>query len=76
MPQPKSSTRRVGSLVPTPSISPNGIASRSARAAHHVTAAAGGFGCAREFCDLLLMAAGRYEALLNGVTITLDGSPG
>lgn len=44
--------------------------------AHHVTAAPGGFGCAREFCDLLLMAAGRYEALLNGVSITLDGARG
>jgi len=32
--------------------------------AHHVTAARGGEGAAREFCDLLLMAAGRYEALL------------
>jgi len=32
--------------------------------AHHVTAAAGGHGAAREFCDLLLMAAGRYDALL------------
>ena len=32
--------------------------------AHHVTAAAGGAGAAREFCDLLLMACGRYEAML------------
>lgn len=31
--------------------------------AHHVTAARGGRGAAREFCDLLLCAAGRYEAL-------------
>ena len=31
--------------------------------AHHVTAAVGGAGAAREFCDLLLMACGRYEAL-------------
>ncbi len=31
---------------------------------HHVTAAAGGAGAAREFCDLLLMACGRYEAML------------
>ena len=29
-------------------------------AAHHVTAARGGYGAAREFCDLLLVAAGRY----------------
>jgi len=31
---------------------------------HHVTSAPGGAGAAREFCDLLLMAAGRYAALL------------
>lgn len=43
---------------------------------HHVTAAAGGFGAAREFCDLLLMAAGRYAALLNGAADTLDGGTG
>jgi 3-deoxy-D-manno-octulosonate 8-phosphate phosphatase (KDO 8-P phosphatase) len=42
-----------------------------ARAAY-VTAAHGGHGAAREFCDLLLMAAGRYAALLAGVTGTLD----
>lgn len=41
--------------------------------AHHVTAAAGGHGAAREFCDLLLMAAGRYAALLHGELRTLDG---
>jgi 3-deoxy-D-manno-octulosonate 8-phosphate phosphatase (KDO 8-P phosphatase) len=41
--------------------------------AHHVTAAAGGHGAAREFCDLLLMAAGRYAALLQGELRTLDG---
>ncbi|MFG6464335.1 KdsC family phosphatase [Roseateles sp. DXS20W] len=33
--------------------------------AHHVTAAPAGCGAAREFCDLLLMAAGRYERLLH-----------
>ena len=32
--------------------------------AHHVTAASGGEGAAREFCDLLLMASGRYAVLL------------
>ncbi|MFT4191787.1 MAG: HAD hydrolase family protein [Comamonas sp.] len=32
--------------------------------AHHVTALAGGQGAAREFCDLLLMASGRYVELL------------
>jgi 3-deoxy-D-manno-octulosonate 8-phosphate phosphatase (KDO 8-P phosphatase) len=33
-------------------------------AAHHVTVAAGGHGAAREFCDLLLVASGRYAGLL------------
>jgi 3-deoxy-D-manno-octulosonate 8-phosphate phosphatase (KDO 8-P phosphatase) len=42
--------------------------------AHHVTAAAGGHGAGREFCDLLLMAAGRYAALLQGHLQTLDGA--
>ena len=32
--------------------------------AHHVTAAAAGAGAAREFCDLLLIASGRYASLL------------
>ena len=31
----------------------------------HVTAAAGGHGAAREFCDLLLVASGRYAQLLD-----------
>ena len=31
---------------------------------HHVTRAAGGAGAAREFCDLLLVASGRYAQLL------------
>lgn len=34
--------------------------------AHYVTLAAGGQGAAREFCDLLLQAAGRYAGLLDG----------
>ena len=41
--------------------------------AHHVTAAAGGHGAARECCDLLLTAAGRYAELLRGHLVTLDG---
>ncbi|UUX96118.1 KdsC family phosphatase [Aquabacterium sp. J223] len=41
--------------------------------AHHVTTARGGEGAAREFCDLLLIAAGRYAALLQGQLDTLDG---
>lgn len=32
--------------------------------AHHVTVARGGEGAAREFCDLLLVASGRYASLL------------
>ncbi len=40
--------------------------------AHHVTRARGGEGAAREFCDLLLMACGRYAALLQGQLATLD----
>jgi 3-deoxy-D-manno-octulosonate 8-phosphate phosphatase (KDO 8-P phosphatase) len=40
--------------------------------AHHVTTAQGGAGAAREFCDLLLMACGRYAALLQGHRQTLD----
>ena len=43
--------------------------------AHHVTVALGGHGAAREFCDLLLLASGRYAALLQGQLRTLDGSP-
>jgi 3-deoxy-D-manno-octulosonate 8-phosphate phosphatase (KDO 8-P phosphatase) len=42
--------------------------------AHHVTAASGGHGAARECCDLLLTAAGRYASLLQGHLTTLDGS--
>jgi 3-deoxy-D-manno-octulosonate 8-phosphate phosphatase (KDO 8-P phosphatase) len=42
-------------------------------AAHHVTQATGGHGAARECCDLLLMAAGRYADALRGHLVTLDG---
>jgi 3-deoxy-D-manno-octulosonate 8-phosphate phosphatase (KDO 8-P phosphatase) len=45
-------------------------------AAHHVTAAAGGHGAAREFCDVLLVASGRYADLLKGWLVTLDGTEG
>jgi 3-deoxy-D-manno-octulosonate 8-phosphate phosphatase (KDO 8-P phosphatase) len=41
--------------------------------ADHVTQARGGGGAAREFCDLLLCAAGRYAELLQRQTATLDG---
>ena len=40
--------------------------------AHHVTLASGGQGAAREFCDLLLMAAGRYATLLRADQGSLD----
>ena len=38
----------------------------------HVTTRGGGHGAAREFCDLLLIASGRYAALLRAQTQTLD----
>jgi len=41
--------------------------------AHHVTQAAGGHGAARECCDLMLMACGRYAPLLREHLQTLDG---
>ena len=41
--------------------------------AHHVTAARGGEGAAREFCDVLLQASGHYAALLQAHQGTLDG---
>ena len=37
-------------------------------AAHYVTQARGGDGAARELCDLLLVATGRYAALLADYT--------
>ncbi len=40
--------------------------------ADHVTSAHGGHGAAREFCDLLLVASGRYAALLQTEAQTLD----
>jgi 3-deoxy-D-manno-octulosonate 8-phosphate phosphatase (KDO 8-P phosphatase) len=43
-------------------------------AAHYVTAAAGGHGAAREFCDLLLVATGQYTRLLAGQLLTLDAA--
>jgi 3-deoxy-D-manno-octulosonate 8-phosphate phosphatase (KDO 8-P phosphatase) len=43
--------------------------------AHHVTVARAGYGAARECCDLLLMAAGRYADLFRGHLVTLDGGP-
>ena len=43
--------------------------------AHYVTRATGGHGAARECCDLLLCAAGRYAGLLAGHLTTLDAAP-
>ena len=40
--------------------------------ADHVTSRPGGHGAARELCDLLLMASGRYAALLHSHMHTLD----
>ncbi|WP_374594485.1 KdsC family phosphatase [Aquabacterium sp.] len=43
--------------------------------ADYVTALPGGLGAAREFCDLLLIAAGRYADLLTGGSLaTLDAA--
>jgi 3-deoxy-D-manno-octulosonate 8-phosphate phosphatase (KDO 8-P phosphatase) len=42
--------------------------------ADHVTRAPGGHGAAREFCDLLLAAAGRYATLLQAQRRTLDSA--
>ncbi len=50
---------------------PNAHAEVLARV-HHVTAARGGAGAAREFCDLLLTASGRYAALLAAHAQSLD----
>lgn len=43
--------------------------------AHYVTRQCGGEGAAREFCDLLLMASGRYAELLRRHQTTLDQTP-
>ncbi|MDH4059871.1 MAG: HAD hydrolase family protein [Aquincola sp.] len=43
-------------------------------AADHVTAARGGAGAARECCDLLLAACGRYAEMLEGQLRTLDAT--
>jgi 3-deoxy-D-manno-octulosonate 8-phosphate phosphatase (KDO 8-P phosphatase) len=42
--------------------------------AGHVTRARGGYGAAREFCDLLLVACGRYVDLLDAPLRSLDGA--
>ena len=51
---------------------PNAHAEVLARV-HHVTARPGGAGAAREFCDILLHASGRYAGLLAAQQDGLDG---
>lgn len=51
---------------------PSGAHAEARAAAHHVTRTPAGQGAAREFCDLLLVASGRYESLLRGHLATLD----
>lgn len=41
---------------------------------HHLSVLRGGEGAAREFCDILLMACGRYAEQLRGLLRTLDGA--
>jgi 3-deoxy-D-manno-octulosonate 8-phosphate phosphatase (KDO 8-P phosphatase) len=48
------------------SCAPPGAHPEVRAAAHHVTSAGAGQGAAREFCDLLLVASGRYADLLEG----------
>ncbi|MFG6412739.1 KdsC family phosphatase [Roseateles sp. DC23W] len=52
---------------------PPGAHAEARGVAHYITQAAAGYGAAREFCDLLLMAAGHYERLLRAHHDTLDG---
>ncbi len=54
-------------------VAPPGAHAEVLAVAHHVTRAAAGHGAARECCDLLLTAAGRYEQLLRDHQDTLDG---
>jgi 3-deoxy-D-manno-octulosonate 8-phosphate phosphatase (KDO 8-P phosphatase) len=56
-------------------VAPSNAHIEAKAAAHHVTSAAGGHGAARECCDLLLSAAGRYAELLRGHLVTLDAAP-
>jgi 3-deoxy-D-manno-octulosonate 8-phosphate phosphatase (KDO 8-P phosphatase) len=53
---------------------PPGAHVEARAAARYVTTAAAGHGAAREFCDLLLVAAGRYADLLRGPLRSLDGA--
>jgi 3-deoxy-D-manno-octulosonate 8-phosphate phosphatase (KDO 8-P phosphatase) len=49
---------------------PPGAHAQARDLAHHVTTAPAGFGAAREFCDLLLVASGHYARLLERTTGT------
>ena len=53
-------------------VAPPGAHAEVRAVAHHITTAPGGRGAAREFCDLLLVAAGRYADLLQAHIGTLD----
>ena len=55
---------------------PVGAHAEAKARAHYVTQAAGGHGAARECCDLMLIACGRYAELLNGHLGTLDHAGG
>ena len=50
-----------------------GSAPRDGDRAHERRGGQAGHGAARECCDLLLTAAGRYADLLRGHLVTLDG---
>lgn len=52
---------------------PPGAHAEVRAACAHVTQARAGFGAARECCDLLLIASGRYVELLGDPQYTLDG---
>lgn len=49
---------------------PPGAHAQAKDLAHHITTACAGFGAAREFCDLLLVASGHYASLLRRSTGT------
>jgi 3-deoxy-D-manno-octulosonate 8-phosphate phosphatase (KDO 8-P phosphatase) len=51
---------------------PAGAHAEVRAAAHHVTSVPGGYGAAREFCDLLLIATGAYARLFDSHLTTLD----
>ena len=51
---------------------PPGAHAEVKAAAHHITSAPAGYGAAREFCDLLLMANGLYAPLMTKLLVTLD----